>query len=292
MNRQEIEEEGNVEWEEKQGESQHVQKAKTQKNGFAQYNFFSELFLNIMINKLRNPTPVQKKTIPLVQEGKDVVVCYKTGSGKTLSYLLPIINKLQSHSQINGARALILIPTRDLADQITKVLKAFLHKIDLRYSLILGGHTYEGQFESLSINPDIIIATPGRLMQLLTETDLKLSRVQIIVFDEADQLFGENKFQNELKEILSRCPTSQRLMFSGTITPDLSDFALAGLRDYSYVHQEIALPETMKIDFFVIRPEEKAATLLYLLANIIKKEKVIIFVSTRFHVDYLLALVS
>jgi ATP-dependent RNA helicase DDX54/DBP10 len=174
-------------------------KAKTQKNGFAQYSFFPELFLNLMINKLRNPTPVQKKTIPLVMEGKDVVVCYKTGSGKTLSYLLPLINKLQSHSQINGARALILIPTRDLADQITKVLKAFLHKIDLRYTLILGGHTYEGQFESLSINPDIIIATPGRLVQLLTETDLRLSRVQTIVFDEADQLFGESKFQNELK---------------------------------------------------------------------------------------------
>ena len=81
-------------------------------------------------------------------------------------------------------------------------------------------------------------------------------------------------------------------MFSATITPDLSDFALAGLRDYSYVHQEIALPETMQVDFFVIRPEEKAAILLYLLANVIKKEKVIIFVSTRFHVDYLVALVS
>jgi len=143
-----------------------------------------------MINKLRNPTPVQKKTIPLIMEGKDVVVSYKTGSGKTLSYLLPIINKLQTHSQIIGARCLILIPTRDLADQITKVFKTFLHKIDLRYALILGGHTYEGQFESLSINPDIIIATPGRLMQLLAETDLKLSRVQTIVFDEADQLFG------------------------------------------------------------------------------------------------------
>ena len=87
------------------------------------------------------------------------------------------------------------------------------------------------------------MATPGRLVQLLTETDLRLSRVQTIVFDEADQLFGESKFQNELKEILSKCPNNaQRLMFSATITPDLSDFALAGLRDYSYVHQEIALP--------------------------------------------------
>ena len=99
-----------------------------------------------MINKLKAPTQVQKKVIPFIMEGKDVVVSYKTGSGKTLAYLLPLINKLQSHTQIVGARALILIPTRDLADQITGVLKSFLHKIDLRYSLILGGHDYKGQF--------------------------------------------------------------------------------------------------------------------------------------------------
>ena len=125
-----------------EGQGQKTLRNKQTNSGFAQYSFFPELFLNLMINKLRNPTPVQKKTIPLVMEGKDVVVCYKTGSGKTLSYLLPLINKLQSHSQINGARALILIPTRDLADQITRVLKAYLHKIDLRYTLILGVHTY------------------------------------------------------------------------------------------------------------------------------------------------------
>lgn len=102
--------------------------------------------MNTILNKLRSPTPVQKKTIPYIMEGKDVIACYKTGSGKTLAYLLPLINKLQSHTQITGARAIIIIPTRDLADQITKVLKAFLHKIDLKYSLILGGHDYEGQF--------------------------------------------------------------------------------------------------------------------------------------------------
>jgi superfamily II DNA/RNA helicase len=70
---------------------------------------------------------------------------------------------------------------------------------------------------------------------------------------------------------MSKCPASQRLLFSATITPNLSDFALAGLRDYSYVHQEIALPETMKIDFMIVRPEEKAAALLYILENIVKK---------------------
>lgn len=130
-----------------------------------------------MVSGLKMPTPVQRKVIPAVMSGKDAIVCYKTGSGKTLSYLLPMINKLKCHSKIVGARALVLIPTRDLAQQITKVLKQFVKFTDLKYTLLLGGHTYEGQFESLSTNPDIIIATPGRLMQLLQQTDLKLGRI-------------------------------------------------------------------------------------------------------------------
>lgn len=82
-----------------------------------------------------------------------------------------MINKLKCHSKIVGARGLIVIPTKDLAEQITKVLKQFIRFTDLRYSLLLGGHSFDGQFESLSSNPDIIIATPGRLMQLLVEAE-------------------------------------------------------------------------------------------------------------------------
>jgi ATP-dependent RNA helicase DDX54/DBP10 len=129
-----------------------------------------ELYKAIMVNGLKAPTPVQRKTIPVLVENKDAIVCYKTGSGKTLAYLLPMINRLKCHSKIVGARGLIIIPTKDLAEQITKVLKMYLKFTDLRYTLLLGGHTFEGQFESLAGNPDIIIATPGRLMQLLMET--------------------------------------------------------------------------------------------------------------------------
>lgn len=142
-------------------------KQKKQASGFAQYSFIYELYKAIMVSGLKMPTPVQRKVIPVVMSGKDAIVCYKTGSGKTLSYLLPLINKLKCHSKIVGARALILIPTRDLAEQITKVLKQYIKFTDLKYTLLLGGHAYEGQFESLSTNPDILIATPGRLMQLL-----------------------------------------------------------------------------------------------------------------------------
>lgn len=129
------------------------------------------------------PTPVQRKTIPLIMSGKDAIVCYKTGSGKTLAYLLPMIHKLKCHSNIVGARALIIVPTKDLAEQISKVLHAYKKYTDLEYVLILGGHNYDSQFDRLASNPDIIVATPGRLMELVVDTDLRLGRVEMVVFD-------------------------------------------------------------------------------------------------------------
>jgi ATP-dependent RNA helicase DDX54/DBP10 len=241
------------------------------------------------------PTPVQRKTIPVLMSGKDAIVCYKTGSGKTLAYLLPMINKLKCHSTLSGARGLILVPTKDLAEQIASVLKTYLkgrNMIDLRYSLILGGHTYEGQFNSLATNPDIIIATPGRLMELVVDTDLRLGRVEMIVFDEADQLFENSSLTAQLKEILQKCPMSQRLMFSATINENLNDFAKSCLKEYSYIHQEIALPETMTLDAFIVRSGDKIGALLYILEKMLPNEKVIVFASTRFHVDYLVALIG
>ena len=93
------------------GQAKDRNKSK-QKSGFATYSFMYELYKAILVNGLKNPTPVQRKVIPVVMAGKDAIVCYKTGSGKTLAYLLPMINKLKCHSKVVGARALILIPTR------------------------------------------------------------------------------------------------------------------------------------------------------------------------------------
>lgn len=170
---------------------------KTGKNSFERFGFCYELYKAIVYKGFRNAMPIQKKAIPIVMEGRDAIVSSRTGSGKTLAYVLPLINRLKCHSQIVGARALILIPTRDLAMQVASVLKDFTKFTDLRYALVLGGHSYEGQFEVLASNPDIIVATPGRLMQLLVETDLKLSRVEMLIFDEADNLF-EKGFEMQM----------------------------------------------------------------------------------------------
>lgn len=164
-------------------------KKKTKKANFEHYGFIYELYKALIYKKFHSPLPIQKKAIPAIMQGRDIIVSSKTGSGKTLTYLLPLINKLKCHSPIVGARALILVPTRELAKQISDVLKDLLRFTDIKYALILGGHSFEGQFEVLATNPDIIIATPGRLMQLLVETDYKLTRIEMVVFDEADNLF-------------------------------------------------------------------------------------------------------
>ena len=139
--------------------------------------------------KFTRPTEIQQKAIPLIMTGRDVVACAKTGTGKTFAFLIPLISRLKSHSATVGTRSLILAPTRELSLQILEALKEIGRFTDLRYTLIVGGYDYEGQFESIATNPDVIIATPGRLMEILAQTQFSLKKVEYLVFDEADLLF-------------------------------------------------------------------------------------------------------
>ena len=156
----------------------------------------------------KHPTPIQKKAIPLILEGCDIVACSRTGSGKTAAFVIPLINRLKSHSDIVGTRAIIIVPTRELAMQTVQTVKDFTRFTDLTHALIVGGHGFEGQFEALATNPDILIITPGRFMQHLTETNYSLRRVEYLVFDEADFLF-EMGFQSQINEILKKTPNKR-----------------------------------------------------------------------------------
>ena len=113
----------------------------------------------------------------------------RTGSGKTGSFVIPIIEKLKAHSKIVGVRCVILSPAREIAIQTAAYFKALSKFTDLTYVLIVGGNEMENQFERLALNPDVIIATPGRLMHCMEETGLHLNKVEIVVYDEADRLF-------------------------------------------------------------------------------------------------------
>ncbi|KAF1816780.1 ATP-dependent RNA helicase DBP10 [Eremomyces bilateralis CBS 781.70] len=218
------------------------------------------------------PTPIQRKTIPLLLEGKDVVGMARTGSGKTAAFVLPMIEKLKTHSAKVGSRAMILSPSRELALQTLKVVKELGKGTDLRTVLLVGGDSLDEQFSAMTTNPDIIIATPGRLMHLKVEMRLDLSSVRYVVFDEADRLF-EMGFASQLHEILASLPPArQTLLFSATLPKSLVEFARAGLQEPTLVRldAESKISPDLQSAFFTVKTAEREGALLYILEDIIK----------------------
>lgn len=236
------------------------------------------------------PTPIQRKTIPLVLEGRDVVAMARTGSGKTACFLIPLFEKLKMRQAKAGARAIVLSPTRELALQTLKFIKELGRFTGLKAAVILGGDSMDNQFSVLHGNPDIIVATPGRFLHICVEMDLKLNSIEYIVFDEADRLF-EMGFGEQLHEIVNRLPVSrQTLLFSATLPKVLVEFAKAGLSDPVLLRLDVEskLPDELKLVFVASRPEEKLAVLLCLLKNIVKPEsQTVVFAATIHHVEYI-----
>ena len=255
----------------------------------------SEVLRGVLTKGYRVPTPIQRRTIPLILEGKDVVAMARTGSGKTASFLVPLFQKLVTKSvkigtQLKGARSLILSPTRELALQTLSFTRELGRFCGLKSVCVLGGDSMEKQFSAMHENPDIIIATPGRFVHLCVEMGLKLSAIEYVVFDEADRLF-EMGFGEQLREILGRLPeTRQTVLFSATLPKLLVEFAKAGLTEPTLIRLDVEtkIPETLKLAFFHARNETKPSLLLHTLNHVIpKEEQVVIFVATRHHVDYL-----
>jgi ATP-dependent RNA helicase DDX54/DBP10 len=218
------------------------------------------------------PTPIQRKTIPLVLEGQDVVGMARTGSGKTAAFVIPMIERLRAHSAKVGARAMILSPSRELALQTLSVVKEMSRGSDLRCILLVGGDGLEDQFNAMSSNPDIIVATPGRFLHLKVEMQLDLSSIQYVVFDEADRLF-EMGFAVQLAEILHGLPSSrQTLLFSATLPKSLVEFARAGLQEPKLVRldAESKVSPDLKSAFFTVKSSDKEGALLQILQDIIK----------------------
>ncbi|NXV76464.1 DDX54 helicase, partial [Atlantisia rogersi] len=229
------------------------------------------------------------QSIPPILRGRDVVAMARTGSGKTACFLIPMFERLKAPSQA-GARALILSPTRELALQTLKFTKELGKFTGLKTALILGGDKMEDQFAALHENPDIIIATPGRLVHVAVEMKLKLHTVEYVVFDEADRLF-EMGFAEQLQEIIARLPDChQTVLFSATLPKLLVEFARAGLTEPMLIRLDVEskLSEQLKLAFFHVRGDDKAAVLLHLLRNVVKpQDQTVVFVATKHHTEYL-----
>lgn len=264
-------------------------KKKKKSGGFQSMGLSYPVFKGIMKKGYKVPTPIQRKTIPVILDGKDVVAMARTGSGKTACFLIPMFERLKTRSAQTGARALILSPTRELALQTMKFTKELGKFTGLKTALILGGDKMEDQFSALHENPDIIIATPGRLMHVAVEMNLKLQSVEYMVFDEADRLF-EMGFAEQLQEIISRLPGGhQTVLFSATLPKMLVEFARAGLTEPVLIRLDVdtKLNEQLKTSFFIVREDTKAAILLHLLRSVVRpQDQTVVFVATKHHAEY------
>ena len=271
------------------------QNKKTKKaKGFKVFHLTEEIYQGIKNIGYKNPTPIQKKIIPEIMSGFNIIAHSRTGSGKTAAFLLPMLAKLKKHSQIVGTRCLILSPVRDLAYQTGMFCRKLGKFTDLRFALIAGGKGFDDQFERLAQNPDIIIATPGRVLHHIEEGSLQLKKIEIIIIDEADKMM-ELSMGDQIRKIIQNCPPQKQIiLLSATIQDQLATFLKSGIiKEYKIlsINEENKIPEKLKIHLIYTRRQDKLYTLISLLKTPsiinIEKQLTIIFVMTKYHCDYL-----
>jgi ATP-dependent RNA helicase RhlE len=213
-----------------------------------------------------HPTPIQSRAIPPALQGKDLIGCAATGTGKTAAFILPLVERLAGKT---GIRALVLAPTRELAAQIDEHAQRFGAPRGIHTAVLIGGVSAVPQEKALRARPQLLIATPGRLIDHLDSGKVSLDGIEYLVLDEADRMLDMG-FKPQLKRILARLPRQrQSLLFSATMGQEVSDFARAHLRDPVRVEVErsgtTAERATQRV--FLASQNEKTPLLLALLAE-------------------------
>jgi ATP-dependent RNA helicase RhlE len=230
------------------------------------------------------PSPIQKKAIPPVLEGKDVLASAQTGTGKTAGFTLPILQILSQgkHLSHRPIRALILTPTRELAAQILANIKEYSEFLDLRSTVIFGGVNQNPQVTQLRQGIDILVATPGRLIDLQNQGLISLSKVEILVLDEADRMLDMG-FLRDIERILKILPSKrQNLLFSATFSKDIKKLAMGIL--HNPVHVE-ATPENTTVDAIIQKvypvAKEKKTELIIKLITEGNWKQILVFTRTK-----------
>ena len=207
------------------------------------------------------PTPVQERAIPHVLEGRDVLGCAQTGTGKTAAFVLPILQRLARAPRTGRIRALVVAPTRELAAQIGERADAYGRNVGIKNTVIYGGVGQRGQEIALSRKPDLLIATPGRLLDLMEQGLVKLDAVEVLVLDEADRMLDMG-FIHDVKRIVAKVPrVRQTLLFSATIPNEIASLIASILHDPVRVDVAPEVTTAEKIAqcvYFVPRAEKKA----------------------------------
>lgn len=235
------------------------------------------------------PTPIQARAIPLALLGRDILGSAVTGSGKTAAFMVPILERLCYRDRGKGGaacRVLVLCPTRELAVQCEAVGKALAEKggLDVRFALLVGGLSLNAQAHTLRTLPDILIATPGRLIDHLTNTpSFTLSALDVLVIDEADRML-EAGFTDELEEIIKACPRSrQTMLFSATMTDSVDELIKLSLDKpiRVFVDPKRNTARGLTQEFVRIRSDDSRSPSLLALCKRTIREKCIIFFRSK-----------
>lgn len=231
-----------------------------------------------------DPTPIQLRAIPLILEGRDVIGSAQTGTGKTAAFALPILQKLAQN--LPGPRFLVLEPTRELAAQVETAIRDFARFTDLRIAVVFGGVGYGRQLEALKKGVDVLVATPGRLLDHLQRGTCKLGNIQYLVLDEADRMLDMG-FLPDVRRIVERCPRErQTMLFSATIPPEIDRLIRWAMKNPQTIQigARRTPAETVKHVIYPVADMQKTELLLALLEQV-NYESVIVFCRTKHGAD-------
>jgi ATP-dependent RNA helicase RhlE len=230
------------------------------------------------------PTPIQLRTIPLILQGRDVIGSAQTGTGKTAAFALPILSQLGHHEK--ATRVLVLEPTRELAAQVETAIRDFARFTDLRVAVVFGGVGYGRQHEALRTGIDVLVATPGRLLDHLGQGSCRLDKVKYLVLDEADRMLDMG-FLPDVRRIVDRCPRDRHSsLFSATVPPQIETLIRWAMKDPETIEigTRRSPAETVKHVIYPVAEAQKTELLGELLKRV-NYESVIVFCRTKERAD-------
>ncbi len=258
---------------------------------FESFNLKKTLMDSLAAMGFKNPTDVQERAIPAILEGVDVVVQAKTGTGKTGAFLIPIAQVLE---QKDPTSAIVIVPTRELAIQVYNVMKKLSFDWGLRGALVYGGASINTQIEYLRRNPQIIIGTPGRIIDLMQRNEIDLSTIRYLVLDEADMMLDLG-FIDDIEYIIRKAPPEKQvLLFSATIPPKISGLAqryMKRARAINVSSDEDLTVETISHSYAVSSGSKKMATLLSYIEEY-QPRKAIVFSDTKREADFIFRMLT
>ncbi|WP_312551172.1 DEAD/DEAH box helicase [Massilia sp.] len=263
---------------------------------FASLGLIDQIVHTLESLDYENPTAVQSQAIPAVLAGRDVMAAAQTGTGKTAGFALPLLQRLfkkTSKVSPNSARALVLVPTRELAEQVHESFRAYGAGLELRTMVAYGGVSINPQMMSLRKGVDVIVATPGRLLDLHRQNAVKFNEVQTLVLDEADRMLDLG-FSKELDQVFAALPKKrQTLLFSATFSDQIRAMANRLLREPVRIEATPRNTTASAIKQWVVPVDKKRKPELFL--HLLKKHgwsQVLVFAKTRKGVDELVGLLE